>query len=159
MSILLAAGADVRKRANGCGERRGRVNGCTALHYAVHSRAKPARCAELLLSYGAPPDDSGDILMTPLWFATWNRRRDLVKILLRAGAQRIAVADLPSRRSANASAFEVLDAVRAAGGWPEYVAAHRRVLAGLVSKLSPRPPPRLDAASHVVAFLCPDGGF
>ena len=97
--------------------------------------------------------------MSPLWFAIWNGRRDLVKILLRAGARMIAVAELPSRRSANVSAFEVLGAVRAAGGWPEYVAAHRRVLAGLVSKLSTRRPLRLDAASRVVAFLCPDGGF
>ena len=149
MSILLAAGGDVHAK----------WNGATALHHVAHSRAKPARWAELLLSYGARPDDSGDILRTPLWFAMLNSRRDLVKILLRAGARMIAVADLPSRRSANASAFEVLDAVRAAGGWPEYVAAHRRVLAGLVSKLSTRRPLRLDAASRVVAFLCPDGGF
>ena len=58
----------------------------------------------------------------------------------------------------------MLDAIQAAGGWAEYVAKHRRILAGLVSKLSPtksespRPIP-LDAASHVVAFMCPPGGY
>ena len=104
---------------------------------------------------------------------TSNWRRELIKIFLRAGAREIATADLPPRydpfnesafapSTPNESAFEVVDAIRAAGGWPEYVNAHRRRLASFVSKLSAknaaRPIP-LDAASHVVGFWCPPGGY
>ena len=115
-------------------------------------------------------------------------------MLLRAGAKEIAAADLPNRIPTTYSnphpddlpadgrdaAFETVDAIRAAGGWAEYVVRHRRVLSSFVSKLKPRKGPRpvrqsyyhvpaarpssvarpipLDAASHVVAFWCPPGG-
>ena len=80
-----------------------------------------------------------------------------------------------------AAVQENMAPVRAAGGWAEYVVRHRRVLSSFVSKLKPRKGPRpvrqsyyhvpaarpssvarplpLDAASHVVAFLCPPGGY
>ena len=101
-------------------------------------------------------------------------------MLLRAGARQIATADLPVREPHNEAAFETVDAIRAAGGWAEYVVRHRRVLSSFVSKLKPRKRPRpvrqsyyhvpaarpsvprlipLDAASHVVAFWCPPGGY
>ena len=52
----------------------------------------------------------------------------------------------------------MVDAVNAAGGWQEYARKHRRILAGLVAKLPGRSFP-LDAASHVVGFWCPPGGY
>jgi len=100
---------------------------------------------------------------TPLYLAFEAGLCNLVKFFLRAGAREIATADLPDREPGDEAAFELWDAIRAAGGWAEYVVEHRRVLSGLVSKLSPkkseypRPIP-LDAASHVVAFWCPPGG-
>ena len=79
----------------------------------------------------------------------------------------------------SAAAFRhLLDGVRAAGDWKQWCSKHRRVLSGLVAKLAPRPgkpgkpqrarrarraavarPFPLDAASHVVSFLCPEGGY
>ena len=120
-------------------------------------------CAKLLLSHGARVDYDS------MWNALQYGCRDVVKMLLRAGGARaMAIAysavGPPLRSPAKEAAFEVLDAVRAAGGWPEYAAAHRCVLAGLVAKLGakgsefPQPLP-LDAAGHVVAFYCPPGGF
>ena len=50
-------------------------------------------------------------------------------------------------------------AIRSAGGWPEYVAKHHGVLASFVSKLSAKSAVPLDAASHLVAFWCPPGGY
>ncbi|KAH8099174.1 hypothetical protein SO694_00023458 [Aureococcus anophagefferens] len=103
-------------------------------------------------------------------------------VFLRGGAREFATDvghavaladDLPIRRPHNKSAFEVVDAIHAAGGWAEYVKAHRRVLSSLVSKLSAknttrpipfdaknttRPIP-FDAASHVSLFWCPPGGY
>ena len=79
-----------------------------------------------------------------------------------------------------AAVQENMAPVRAAGGWAEYVVRHRRVLSSFVSKLKPHRGPRpvrqsyyhvpaarpsvarpipLDAASHVVAFWCPPGGY
>ncbi|KAH8086197.1 hypothetical protein SO694_00037272 [Aureococcus anophagefferens] len=146
------------------------------------------RCAKLLLAAGARVDDAGVGLdgepakeNTPLYIAFTHGHCNLVKVFLRAGAQDIAVADFGEREPGNEAAFELRDAIRAAGGWAEFVAKHRRVLSGLVSKLSAKksrkgPPPvrqsyyhvpapraagrpiPLDAASHVVAFWCPPGG-
>jgi hypothetical protein len=121
-------------------------------------------CAKLLLSHGARVDDCGaergtvfNLARPPLWTAITRGRRDLVKIFLRAGARTFK--DLPRRSSGNEAAIDLHNAVRAAGGWPEYVAAHRHVLAGLVAKLSAKSAVPLDAAGHVVAFYCPPGGF
>ena len=80
-----------------------------------------------------------------------------------------------------AAVQENMAPVRAAGGWAEYVVRHRRVLSSFVSKLKPHRGPRpvrqsyyhvpaarpssvarpipLDAASLVVAFWCPPGGY
>jgi ankyrin repeat protein len=162
VGILLAAGADVHVVYLG-------QTPLTMMckYPAIKDRKASRVCAKLLLSYGARPDDDGCRIpgvqfpphRTPFRHAISHGRRDLVKIFLRAGARAIAVADLPIRCRANIPAFQVLDAVRAGGGWPDYVVAHRRLLAGLVAKLSAKGAVPLDAAGHVVAFYCPPGGF
>ena len=151
MAVLLAAGANPNIMRQGF----------TPLCWAVNAITCRKCCALLLAAPGVRVDDTH--WRTPLWNAISHGHCDLVKIFLRAGAREIATADLPDREPGNEAAFELRDAIRAAGGWAEYVAKHRRVLSGLVSKLSPkkseypRPIP-LDAASHVVAFWCPPGG-
>ena len=99
----------------------------------------------------------------------FRNNRDLVKVLLRAGAK---TEHIP--RNSAAAYCHLLDGVRAAGDWKQWCSKHRHVLSGLVAKLAPRPgkpqragrarravarPFPLDAASHVVSFLCPEGGY
>ena len=148
VGILLAAGADV----NATDE-----SSETPLHYLTmthSSRRHRERCAELLLSHGARLDTADRPCgWTPLHNAVHFGLRDLIKLFLRAGAREIAK---------SFSDRDLTATIRAAGGSPEYVKAHRRVLSSLVSKLSAkntiRPIP-LDAASHVVSFWCPPGGY
>ena len=194
MTVLLAAGANPNIT------RQGYTPMCWAVN-AITCR----KCCALLLAAGADVDDCGEDY-TPLFCAIEEGRRDIVKMLLRAGAKEIAAADLPDRdfdrdsdhdfdrhRPRNEhlvpapgfdAAFETVDAIHAAGGWAEYVKAHRRVLSSFVSKLAspkPRKGPRpvrqsyyhvpaarpssvarpipLNAASLVVAFWCPPGGY
>ena len=80
---------------------------------------------------------------------------------MRAGAETLGsnpIFENFYRNIKNASTFDMVDAVKKAGGWREYARKHRRILAGLVAKLPGRPFP-LDAASHVVGFWCPPGGY
>ena len=154
MAVLLAAGANPNMMRQGM----------TPLCWAVNA-ITCRKCCALLLAAGALVDDIP--VRTPLWNALSHGHCDLVKMFFRAGARDIgdSIAETVDHRrdASNEAAFELRDAIRAGGGWAEYVVEHRRVLSGLVSKLSPkrakypRPIP-LDAASHVVAFWCPPGG-
>ena len=154
MGLLLAAGADVDiMDAHG-----------TPLCSSISASANHARGAKLLLLHGARVNDVGghQVHETPLYKAIECGQRDLVKTLLRAGAE--IPKNLPPRyRTPRAKKvaplLDLMAAIRSAGGWPEYVAKHQRVLAGLVSKLSAKSVVPLDAASHVVGFWCPPGGY
>ena len=153
VGILLAAGADVHV-TDELGE-----SSLAFLTSNTHStRGNRERCAELLLSHGARLDAEGR-RWTPLYGAIHSGLRDLIKIFLRASAPMIATADLPRRSERSALTHDLIATIRAAGGWPEYVAKHRRVLASFVSKLSAKSAVPLDAASHLVAFWCPPGGY
>ena len=150
MGLLLAAGANVHSSS---GHK-------TPLCYAVlsHRKSNAQRAAQLLLSYGARVDAFGGG-QTPLWHAIRRGQRELIKTFLRAGAREITTADLPARDEQNALTLDLVATIRAAGGWPKYVAKHRRLLAGLVTKLSAKSVVPLDAASHLVGFWCPPGGY
>ena len=105
----------------------------------------------------------------------FRNNRDLVKVLLRAGAEPVDIRR-DRRDHPGAVFYHLLGGVKAAGDWKQWCSKHRRVLSGLVAKLAPRPakpgpqragharravarPFPLDAASHVVSFLCPEGGY
>ena len=150
MRLLLAAGANVHSSSRHK----------TPLCYAVlsHRMSNAQRASQLLLSYGARVDAFG-AGQTPLWHAIRRGQRELIKLFLRAGAREIATADLPARDFRSVFTLDLIATIRAAGGWKEYVAKHRRVLAGLVSKLSAKSVVPLDAASHLVGFWCPPGGY
>ena len=59
---------------------------------------------------------------------------------------------IPSREAA----FLMLDSVKAAGGWDEYVLRHRAILKSIVSKCAPLPD---DCLLAIAAFICPPGGW
>ena len=154
MRLLLAAGADVHIMD---------VHG-TPLYRSINSSANHARGAKLLLLHGARVTDVRGISSParPLYKAIEYGQRDLVKTFLRAGAE--IPKNLPPRNRTPrakkvAPLLDLMAAIRSAGGWPEYVAKHRRVLSSFVSKLSAKSAVPLDAASHLVAFWCPPGGY
>ena len=154
MGILLAAGADVHKMDGGG----------TPLYSSVGPTAKHARGAKLLLLHGARVNDVGGMSSDrrPLYRAIEFGQRDLVKTFLRAGAEipaRLPALPRTSRAKKVAPILDLMAAIRSAGGWPEYVAKHHGVLASFVSKLSAKSVVPLDAASHLVAFWCPPGGY
>ena len=151
MGLLLAAGADVHKMDRGG----------TPLYSSLGPTAKHARGAKLLLLHGARATDLAGI-PEPLYMAIMCGQRDLVKTFLRAGAEipaRLPALPRTSRAKNVAPLLDLMAAIRSAGGWPEYVAKHHGVLASFVSKLSAKSAVPLDAASHLVAFWCPPGGY
>ena len=163
MGLLLAAGADVDiMDAHG-----------TPLCSSISASANHARGAKLLLLHGARVNDVGghQVHETPLYKAIECGQRDLVKTFLRAGAEIPKnlppryLTQLPPRYLTQCRAekvapiLDLMAAIRSAGGWPEYVAKHHGVLASFVSKLSAKSVVPLDAASHVVAFWSPPGGY
>ena len=161
MRILLAAGADVHTMSPWVSPTHSNSPRMNPLHFVLTHTPPSDRkeCAQLLLSYGARVDDTPGNLKTPLWIAINHGRRDLAKLFLRAGAREIAAADLPDRNVVNPTTLDLVATIRAAGGWVDYVAKHRRVLAGLVTKLSAKSVVPVDAASRIVAFWCPPGGY
>ena len=167
MGLLLAAGADVHiMDAHG-----------TPLYSSIGASANCARGAKLLLLHGARVNDVGghqaletpQAHETPLCRAIDYGQRDLVKTFLRAGAEiparlpprylTLSVYLTQCRAKKVAPILDLMAAIRSAGGWPEYVAKHRRVLSSFVSKLSAKSAVPLDAASHLAAFWCPPGGY
>jgi ankyrin repeat protein len=113
----------------------------------------------LLINAGARIGEFNELGRTPLFYAVKKGCRRLAKTFMRAGAEAIDTSHPRLHHDVeSASARDMVDAVNAAGGWREYARKHRRILAGLVAKLPGRPFP-LDAASHVVGFWCPPGGY
>ena len=154
MGLLLAAGADVHIMAAGG----------TPLYRSIGVSANHARGAKLLLLHGARVNDVGGMSSDrrPLYRAIEFGQRDLVKTFLRAGAeipQNLPPRYRTPRAKKVAPILDLMAAIRSAGGWPEYVAKHHGVLASFVSKLSTKSVVPLDAASHLVAFWCPPGGY
>ena len=122
----------------------------TPLHYAcIHGRAP---CAEALCQAGADLGVADEDGWTPLFHALRGGHRRVAMTLLRAGAYQ----PFPAFAPLHNAALDLARAVKRAGDWPAYVAQHKRVLVGLVTKCRPMP---ADAAGLVVEFMCPPGGF
>ena len=151
IALLLAAGADVNAKSTS--------DSSTPLITLVQCGAEIA-CAQLLIQAGARVDDADEYGNTPIWLAVREGRRNLAKLLLRAGA--VIPNHWPTGFSygewnESESARRLVDQVKARGGWREHARAHKRVLVGLVTKCKPGFPD--DAAGLVVEFWCPPGGF
>ena len=152
VSRLLSAGADVNAKTT--------ANRNTPLHkLRACSDSAAIECAMLLINAGARVSEPNNRGRTALFHAVRRGHRSLAKTFMRAGAEALDTSHPRlRRRDNNASALAMVDAVNAAGGWQEFAGKHRRILAGLVAKLPGRSFP-LDAASHVVGFWCPPGGY
>lgn len=153
IALLLAAGANAKATSSG-----GKF---TPLFRAINpSEPSAVLCVRLLLQAGAEVNYSTSLPCmrgwTPLVLALDHGRRDLVKVLLHAGA---AITDYPKNMNGPSfkedPLFALVDRVKKAGGWAEFAKQHERVLAGLVSKCAPIPD---DAARLVVEFWTPPGG-
>ena len=143
-TALLAAGADVNAK-----EQLSYTDGRTALHYADSTPM-----AQLLIRAGANVDAtcSGRTRFT-MALRSSDQNRSLAKCLLRAGA---STDHLPHKLNKKYPNEKMVKEILKRGGWAAHALWHTRLLAGLVSKCAPLPD---DAASHVVSFWCPEGGY
>lgn len=121
-----------------------------------------------LLAAGADTELSDGLNPTALACAAMNGYRSIVLALFRAGATPSDISSpLPAHQihhivSARntqqiSDSNELNHRVRKAGDFISFARNHRRVLGGVVVRCAGRPFP-LDAAEHVVEFMCPFGG-
>lgn len=121
-----------------------------------------------LLAAGADTEVSDGLNLTALACAAMNGYRSIVLALFRAGATPSDISSpLPAHQIHHIVSFrttqqisdsnELNHRVRKAGDFISFARNHRRVLGGVVVRCAGRPFP-LDAAEHVVEFMCPPGG-
>ena len=121
-----------------------------------------------LLAAGADTEVSDGLNPTALACAAMNGYRSIVLALFRAGATPSDISSpLPAHQIHHIVSFrttqqisdstELNHRVRKAGDFVSFARNHRRVLGGVVVRCAGRPFP-LDAAEHVVEFMCPPGG-
>ena len=150
LKALLAAGASVDHVES---------EGGIPLHCA--SYAGCAACVRILIAAGSDVHREDQCGWTPFsWCfscALYDGHCRVLKILLRAGAD-VRTETVP-RFDHNTSAWALVDAIRAAGGWPQYVTLNPpTTFASVVNKAIhgalPEPLPL-----EIAAFLVPAGGF
>ena len=123
------------------------------------------RVVEILLAAGADTEVSDGLNPTALACAAINGYRSIVLALFRAGATPSEISYGMARKHGVSSctieqaadSVELVARVRKAGDFISFARNHRRVLGGVVVRCAGRPFP-LDAAEHVVEFMCPFGG-
>ena len=121
LQALLAAGASVHS-----------VNtiGSTPLHHA--SIFGHVACVRALIAAGSDVNRASRHGWTPFSRALHYGHRRLLKILLRAGADDVNT-QVADRREDNADSWALVDEIRAAGGWQNYVTRRRAALARAIS--------------------------
>ena len=114
-------------------------------------------CVRALITAGSDVNRADHFGRTPFSRALCSGERRVLKILLRAGAD--VHTENIYRHDVNTSAWALVDAIRAAGGWPQYVTLNPpTTFASVVNKAIhgalPEPLPL-----EIAAFLVPAGGF
>ena len=148
LHLLLAAGASVHAFDQWQ---------MTALHVA--SFKGDARCVRALIAAGSDLESASHFGSTPFTCALSLGKRRVLKILLRAGAH-VNTANL--RRNGlqypdKFDSWKLVDAVRKAEGWANYVARRRAIGAGAVSKATKGALPHVINV-EILAFVEPPGG-
>ena len=132
----------------------------TALHYA--SAEGHAACVRALIAAGSDLESANHFGNTPFTRALFRGKRHVLKILLRAGA-RVNTNNL-SHDDCNPDfqpwdkGWDLVDAVRKAKGWANYVARRRAIGAGAVSKATKGALPHVINV-EILAFVEPPGGY
>ena len=145
LKALLAAGASVHS-ASGIFR--------TPLHNA--SEYGHTASVRALIAAGANVNIQDGYTDSPFSLALISANLRVLKILLRAGAD-VDTGEF-QRDEDNASAWDLVDAIRADGGWANYVARHPpTTFAGVVKKATNI---EIDAINlEIAGFLVPPGGF
>ena len=143
---LIGAGAEIDARD---------VYGWTPLHHAALNGRW--RVVPVLIAAGADlraeTDDSVTIWHMAHLQNMGSATRRVLKLLLRAGA---SFDDSYSNLLSGTTAGAIVESVKAAGGWDEFVLKHRAVLKSIVSKCAPVPD---DCLLAIAAFVAPPGGW
>ena len=88
-------------------------------------------CVRALIAAGSDVNLANQYNWTPFNRALYKGHRRVLKILLRAGAD-VHTGDV-TRDEKNASAWALVDEIRAAGGWQKYVTRRRATLVRAIS--------------------------
>ena len=88
-------------------------------------------CVRALIAAGSDVNHANRSGWTPFSCAISNGHRRVLKILLRAGAD-VHTRNV-TRRERNAAAWALVDEIRAAGGWQNYVTRRRAALVRAIS--------------------------
>ena len=88
-------------------------------------------CVRVLISAGSDVNRANVAGWTPFTSALDNGHRRVLRILLRAGAD--VNSQKGRRREENASAWALVEEIRAAGGWQNYVTRRRAALIRAIS--------------------------
>ena len=153
LEALLAAGASVHSEGS---------FGMTPLYVTIWNSKSCGRASRVraLIAAGSDLESASHFGSTPFTCALSLGKRRVLKILLRAGAH-VNTANL--RRNGlqypdKFDSWKLVDAVRKAEGWANYVARRRAIGAGVVSKATKGVLPEAINV-EILAFVEPPGGY
>ena len=142
-------------------------------HEAVYeaSSAGHATCVEALIAAGVVVDSTvwaalpqevfgristiRALIEASVILALEGGYKSVLKILLRAGAA--LDTGMVSRRASNEAAWALVDTIRKAGNWEEYVGRHRAILVNVITKMA-GDAPIPEALKGEIADFFPPGG-
>ena len=146
IEFLIDAGASVRSVDD---------QGCTALIIATTQGT--AACVRALITAGADVNCASPTGRTPFSHALHRGHRCILKVLLRAGAD-LHTASV-ERWPHISSAWALVDTIRVAGGWPQYVHRRRETFASVVKKAVTRDALPDAINLEIATFMEPPGGY
>ena len=146
LEALLAAGASVHSVT---------AVGSTPLMFA--SWSGHAACVRALIAAGSDVNRADQYGRMPFYYALRRGRGRALKILLRAGADMHT--ENVDRHNINTDAWDLVDAIRKVGGWPEYVRRRRATVASVIQKAITHDALPEALNLEIAAFVEPPGGY
>ena len=146
LEALLAAGASVHSVT---------AVGSTPLMFA--SWSGHAACVRALIAAGSDVNRADQYGRMPFYYALRRGRGRALKILLRAGADMHT--ENVDRHNINTDAWDLVDAIRKVGDWPEYVRCRRATVASVIQKAITHDALPEALNLEIAAFVEPPGGY